>query len=306
MCARGTLEMVTLNGGSRCSRPVANTTRAARAVSAGTAKSLIWSTRPCGISACCALATFVAEGTISTRRPGSVTLVGSGASIADTLFPSAPWPPWSRTDTGIIETSGWSGSASWSRSQRRSAPAHMAITTSFTDTPKTFFTALTVSRLTLRKANRRCGVIGRVNGGAGAPPGPGRDHGTVAAVQPEHAADQRIHRRGQGRQHLDELVGDQHRLHRAPGQPGGRLDGQDGQGRRGGGPERLGRGQLAAVRREVEQDGQQLGAGGPVDRGVVDLGVDGSAILGQPGDQVELPQRPAAIARAGGHAARLL
>src|ERR1700745_235575 len=299
MCARGTLEMVTLNGGSRCSRPVANTTRAARAVSAGTAKSLIWSTRPCGISACCALATFVAEGTISTRRPGSVTLVGSGASIADTLFPSAPWPLWSRTDTGIIETSGGSGSASGSRSQRRSAPAHMAITTSFTDTPKTFFTALTVSRLTLRKANRRCGVIGRLNGVAGARPG------RVAITEPSprfspsmlptsvFTAGARV-----GSTLTSSLV--------TRTVCTGRRGGQGGQGRRGGGPERLGRGQLAAVRREVEQDGQQLGAGGPVDRGVVDLGVDGSAILGQPGDQVELPQRPAAIARAGGHAARLL
>ena len=47
----------------------------------------------------------------------------------------------------------------------------MAITTSLTDTPNAFFTALTVSRLTLRNANRRCGVIGRLNGVAGARPG---------------------------------------------------------------------------------------------------------------------------------------
>src|ERR1700755_1350718 len=47
----------------------------------------------------------------------------------------------------------------------------MAITTSFTDTPKTFFTALTVSRLTLRRGSRRAGVIGRLNGVAGARPG---------------------------------------------------------------------------------------------------------------------------------------
>ena len=150
---------------------MANTTRAARAVSAGTAKSLIWSTRPCGIAACWALAIFVAEWTISSRRPGSVTLVGSGASIADTLLPSAPLLAGSRTDTGIIAISGWSGSASWSMSQRRSAPAHIAITTSLTDTPKAFFTILTVSRSTLRKANRRCGVMDRLNGVAGARPG---------------------------------------------------------------------------------------------------------------------------------------
>ena len=95
-----------LNGGRRCSTPVANTTRAARAVSAGTAKSLIWSTRPCGIAACWAFATLVAECTISSRRPGSMTLVGSGVSIADTRLPSAPLLAGSRTDTGIIATSG--------------------------------------------------------------------------------------------------------------------------------------------------------------------------------------------------------
>jgi hypothetical protein len=56
-------------------------------------------------------------------------------------------------------------------SQRRSAPAHIAITTSLTDTPKVFLTVLTVSRSTLRNANRRCGVIARLNGVAGARPG---------------------------------------------------------------------------------------------------------------------------------------
>ena len=100
-----------------------------------------------------------------------MTLVGSGASIADTLLPSAPLLAGSRTDTGIIAISGWSGSASWSMSQRRSAPAHIAITTSLTDTPKAFFTILTVARSTLRNANLRCGVIGLLNGVAGARPG---------------------------------------------------------------------------------------------------------------------------------------
>src|SRR5260370_38512581 len=99
--------MVTLNGGSRCSRPVANTTRAARAVSAGTAKSLIWSTRPCGISACWALAACVAEWTICSRGPGSVTLVGSGASIADTLLPSAPGGRSNLTYEGSDGTCSW-------------------------------------------------------------------------------------------------------------------------------------------------------------------------------------------------------
>ena len=55
--------------------------------------------------------------------------------MADTLFPSAPLLAGSLTDTGIIAISGDSGSASWSASQRRSAPAHIARTTSLTETP---------------------------------------------------------------------------------------------------------------------------------------------------------------------------
>ena len=39
-------------------------------------------------------------------------VVGRVASIADTLLPSAPRAAGSRTDTGIIATSGWGGSAS--------------------------------------------------------------------------------------------------------------------------------------------------------------------------------------------------
>ena len=93
------------------------------------------------------------------------------ASIADTLLPSAPLLAGSRTDTGIIATSGCSGSASCLMSQRRRAPAHIAITTSLTDTPKAFFTVLTVARSTLRSASLRCGVIGLLNGVAGARPG---------------------------------------------------------------------------------------------------------------------------------------
>ncbi len=99
-----------------------------------------------------------------------MTWVGSVASIAETLLPSAPWLAGSRTDTGIMAISGCSGSASCTVSQRRSAPAHMAITTSLTETPKAFLTVLTVPRSTLRNATRRCGVIGRLNGVAGARP----------------------------------------------------------------------------------------------------------------------------------------
>ena len=98
--------------------------------------------------------------------------------MADTLLPSAPLLAGSRTETGIIAMSGWDGSASRSASQRRRAPAHMAITTSLTETPKAFLTVLTVARSTLRNANLRCGVIGLLNGVAGGRPG------TVAMTSP--------------------------------------------------------------------------------------------------------------------------
>src|SRR5260221_14277059 len=57
--------------------------------------------------------------------------------------------------------------------QRRGVRADMAFTTSLTDPPKVFLTALTVSRSTLRNANRRCGVIAWLNGVVGARPGLG-------------------------------------------------------------------------------------------------------------------------------------
>ena len=118
---------------------------------------------------------------------------------------------------------------------------------------------------------------------------PGGDDPAVAAIQPEHAADEGVHGGRERRQHPDHLVGKAHGLDRPPGQPSRGQRGQRG-GPGGGGRNGSARGQLAAVRRQVKQDGQQLGAGGAVNRGVVDLGVDRGALPGQAGDQVDLPQ----------------
>jgi len=70
-------------------------------------------------------------------------------------LPPAPFSVSSRTETGTIASSGSSGSASWSRSQRRSAPAHSAITTSFTVAPSAFFTFFTELIGKDPNANRR-------------------------------------------------------------------------------------------------------------------------------------------------------
>ena len=94
--------------------------------------------------------------------------VGSGASMTDTWFPAEPACSGVRTDSGTKETSGCSGSASWSSSQRRMTVVHSAITTSFTVTPKAFLIRLTSSNGNDPYANRRCGLIGPLNGVSGA------------------------------------------------------------------------------------------------------------------------------------------
>jgi hypothetical protein len=60
-----------------------------------------------------------------------------------------------RIETGTMATSGISGSSSWSSSQRRSPPAHMAMTTSLTVAPRAFLTSFTALSDVERKANRR-------------------------------------------------------------------------------------------------------------------------------------------------------
>ena len=116
----------------------------------------------------------------------------------------------------------------------------------------------------------------------------GRDDLAVAAVQAQDAADEAARGRRQGRQHAHHFIGETNGLHGPPCQPRSGEDGIDCYACNKV-AERLGRGQVAAGRAEVEQDGEQFHAGGAVDRGVVDLGVDGGALLGQPGDQVDLP-----------------
>ena len=82
------------------------------------------------------LASTMASWTWRTRSSGSGSSTGSEAKIADTrlVHRSASSPV--RTETGIMATSGSSGSASCSSSHVRSPPAHTAITTSLTVAPE--------------------------------------------------------------------------------------------------------------------------------------------------------------------------
>jgi hypothetical protein len=166
-----------------------------------------------------------------------------------------PWVPscsWVRTETGTGAISGPSGSASWSISHRRGAPAHNATTTSLTVTPSAFFTRLTSGSGRLAKPQRRCWVMDRLNGVRGA-------------------------------------AGEQLGRGRLPLRPARR---------------RLG--QLATLRRQVEQCGEDVVAGHAVDGGMVDLAVDRRPPAPQPEDQVDLPERSAALQRPGVQAGGLL
>ena len=116
-----------------------------------------------GNAPCSDLAIAISPCMASSRRRGSGSSVGSTATMADTRFPPAPASLSSRTDTGTMARSGRSGNESWSISQRRSAPAHNVITTSFTVPPSSFFTALIASIGSDPNANRRCGEITPLN-----------------------------------------------------------------------------------------------------------------------------------------------
>ena len=154
------------------------------------------------------------------------------------------------------------------------------------------------------------GVRGRRPRAAGRPP---RRSGSRFAADVEHRAERTA-------QAVAHLVG---RRHQRPGcgWPG-RARGRSGRPARGRGPAcgrgstparsstspslgtgsgvplLVGRLDRVALRVGVEHQREQLGARRAVDGGVVDLGQDGEAVVGQALDDVGLPQRAAAIERA--------
>ena len=64
--------------------------------------------------------------------------------------------------------------------------------------------------------------------------------------------------------------------------------------------------QHSALGRDIEHSGEDVASGDSVDRGVMDLGVDGGPPALEPGDEVDLPQWAAAVQRPRMQAGHLL
>src|SRR5947207_810046 len=172
--------MTTLNSGlTRSNTRMFDTSRAARAATAGAANSaqLVRVSAPMAFS--WSLARVTPRLMAWRRSTGSSMLVASDTSMAVTWLPIEPRSPLVRTDIGTIATRDDSGSSPFSDRYRRSAPAQTASTTSLTVPPSAFFTIFTSSRDTSAKAKRRWGVMevfnevrGALNGaGGGTAPG---------------------------------------------------------------------------------------------------------------------------------------
>ena len=221
-----------------------------------------------------------------------------------------------RIDTGTIATSGTSGRASWSSSHVRSPPAHAAITTSFTVAPSAFLMSLTSVERRGPEREAAVGGDGGVERGAGRRAGgQGPDRlalGGPLAAEVEHRAERaRAARRAPGwRPPPRPGCGWSARARGRCGWPARRLAPACAQVRRRPGQHlAVARAAARAASRPpagsivvalgiaVEHQDEQLGPGGAVDGGVVDLGEDGEAIVGQALDDVALPQRPAAVER---------
>ena len=174
----------------RPARPEAtrNDSRAARENTAGGMKWLASWSSSAGSARWRSFISSSASCVRSSRRTGSGSSVNSGARISRMRLPYVPRCSRVRTETGICATSGSSGSSSWATSQRRTAPAQSVTTTSLTVTPKDRLTALTSSRDSWPKANRRCGETRPENDVRGARSSGMLDH--VAPEQPRRPADQ--------------------------------------------------------------------------------------------------------------------
>ncbi len=230
--------------------------------------------------------------------------VGIGAIMVETRLPWVPFCSSVRTETGTAATSGASGSASWSSSQCRSAPADSAITTSLTVMPGTAsLTCLTSpkGRLDERpapvRADRPVERRRRARAGRGGRARPSLSRPSTRSTTGSRG---RTGLRGQRRRRPQQVVG----------QPGGpqRLAGERQRAahehrQRAGLPSPCHGGAGGSVGpalgRQVQHRGEDVVARHPVDRRVVHLAVDRLAAALQPVDEVELPQRAAPVERAG-------
>ena len=176
--------MIRLNGVTRSNSRSRAASRAAWSASAGIANCVTSASSPAGIAPCWSLAARIA----SVHRPqplDRVLEVGRqrGEHQRDLVAVGAVLLL-GRTDTGTAATSGPVGSASWSASQRRSAPAHSAMTTSLTVSPVRVLDLLDLGRAA--GGERPAPVRPRsrpLNGVAGArsSPAPDISAGAVAA-----------------------------------------------------------------------------------------------------------------------------
>ena len=224
--------------------------------------------------------------------------------MVEIRLPYVPASSSVRTDTGIIATSGSSGSSSRSSSQPRTAVAHSATTTSLTVIPSSFLSRLTVSSESEPNAKRRCGPtrpLKLVFGGRAVVTS--STDRVVAAGAREHARQPRHDREGVGagevgqvRQRRRQRAQRAQRLARHAEQPAAEhLEvAGDALARL---ARRLRR-QLLALGARVEQHAEDLVARHAVDHRVVQLGQHRHAAALEPLDQVQLPQRPRAVQRA--------
>ena len=196
----------------------------------------------------------------AAARPGRPTFVGSAASMAETLLPMralagrvADRDRDHRDERRVRQRTVIGKPAP----QRAGAHGHHHVVDRDAEGVLHRLDGVQIDAAEREPAVRRDGLVERRRG---RPAQRGRDDLAVAAVQPEHAADQRVHRRGEGRQDLNHLVGQAHGLDRPPGRLRGRSGRQLGPAR---GLLRAATARPAAARArpaQVEQDGQQLGA----------------------------------------------
>ena len=305
----GTLVIATLTVGltiGRCGRAPTTGRRGRRAPAGRTAR--------CPASATPAPAPSAAWRRPARRwcgpaaRPAWPSWSGRGTMSPATWASSWSSPP---TSIGTIATIGDDGSSSWASSHSRSAPAHTAMTTSFTVVPAARLMAMIRSRGSRVIATRRCRRDRRVpRQPRGAPPdrgrrGPGRWSGGAGTGRADRAP-------ACGGRSRPTCRRGRRAAPRCRGGPGWRRTGNRATWRNWStGPSKHPPDEVRSLDGRLRLDvalpagsgssrrGHHLGAGDAVDRRHVDLGVQGDPVVAQPVDDPQLPQWSGAVERDG-------